>query len=90
MSWIKNKFNKLFKMDPDEEYDDYEEYSQLDDINQSKQTEAQQNYQEEKEAPKKAFRFPLIEDDYEETANQENEQRQTTRFYDDDKEKLTL
>lgn len=77
-------------MDPDEEYDDYEEYSQLDDINQSKQTEAQQNYQEEKEAPKKAFRFPLIEDDYEETANQENEQRQTTRFYDDDKEKLTL
>ncbi|MFL0584409.1 DNA translocase FtsK [Solibacillus silvestris] len=90
MSWIKNKFNKLFKMDPDEEYDDYEEYSQLDDINQSKQTEAQQNYQQEKEAPKKAFRFPLIEDDYEETANQENEQRQTTRFYDDDKEKLTL
>lgn len=90
MSWIKNKFNKLFKMDPDEEYDDFEEYTKTDEIDQTKQTQTQQSYFEETDAPKKTFRFPLIEDDYEETAKQENEQRQTTRFYDDDNEKLTL
>lgn len=90
MSWIKNKFNRLFKMEQDEEYDDYEEYTKSDEIDQTKQTQAQQNYYEEAEPPKKTFRFPLIEDDYEETAKQENEQRQTTRFYDDDNEKLTL
>ncbi|MER2029493.1 MAG: DNA translocase FtsK [Solibacillus sp.] len=90
MSWIKNKFNKLFKMDPDEEYDEYEESPKSDEIDQTKQSQAQQNYYEEPDAPKKTFRFPLIEDDYEEAAKQDNEQRQTTRFYDDDKEKLTL
>lgn len=90
MSWIKNKFNRLFKMDSDEEYDEYEESPKSDEIDQTKQSQAQQNYYEEPDAPKKAFRFPLIEDDYEETAKQDNEQRQTTRFYDDDKEELTL
>ncbi|MCM3720448.1 DNA translocase FtsK [Solibacillus isronensis] len=90
MSWIKNKFNKLFKMDSDEEYDEYDDSPKMDEIDQTKQSQAQQNYYEEPDAPKKAFRFPLIEDDYEETVKQENEQRQTTRFYDDDKEELTL
>ncbi|MER2115028.1 DNA translocase FtsK [Solibacillus isronensis] len=90
MSWIKNKFNKLFNMDSEEEYDEYEESPKSDEIDQTKQSQAQQNYYEEPDAPKKAFRFPLIEDDYEETAKQDNEQRQTTRFYDDEKEKLTL
>lgn len=77
-------------MDPDEEYDEYEESPKSDEIDQTKQSQAQQNYYEEPDAPKKTFRFPLIEDDYEEAAKQDNEQRQTTRFYDDDKEKLTL
>ncbi|MGE7980841.1 DNA translocase FtsK [Solibacillus sp. NPDC093137] len=90
MSWIKNKFNKLFNMDSDEEYDEYDDSPKMDEIDQTKQSQAQQNYYEEPDAPKKAFRFPLIEDDYEETVKQENEQRQTTRFYDDDKEELTL
>ncbi|WP_339195440.1 DNA translocase FtsK [Solibacillus sp. FSL R5-0449] len=90
MSWIKNKFNKLFKMDSDEEYDEYEQSPKSDDINQTNQSQAQQDYYEEPDAPKKAFRFPLIEDNYEQSAKPENEQRQTTRFYDDDKEELTL
>lgn len=90
MSWIKNKFNKLFKMDSDEEYDEYDDFPKTDEIDLTKQSQGQQNYYEEPDAPKKAFRFPLIEDDYEETAKQDNEQRQTTRFYDDDKEELTL
>lgn len=90
MSWIKNKFNKLFKMDSDEEYDEYDDFPKTDEIDLTKQSQAQQNYYEEPNAPKKAFRFPLIEDDYEETTKQDNEQRQTTRFYDDDKEELTL
>ena len=77
-------------MDSEEEYDEYEESPKSDEIDQTKQSQAQQNYYEEPDAPKKAFRFPLIEDDYEETAKQDNEQRQTTRFYDDEKEKLTL
>src|SRR5690606_6275083 len=34
--------------------------------------------------------FPLIEDDYEETVKQDDGQRKTTRFYDDEKEELTL
>lgn len=77
-------------MDSDEEYDEYDDSPKMDEIDQTKQSQAQQNYYEEPDAPKKAFRFPLIEDDYEETVKQENEQRQTTRFYDDDKEELTL
>ncbi|MEK4386905.1 DNA translocase FtsK [Solibacillus sp. FSL W7-1464] len=89
MSWIKNKFNKLFKMDSDEEYDEYEESPKSDEIHQTKQTQ-QQKYQEENEAPKNTFRFPLIEDDYEETVKQDDGQRKTTRFYDDEKEELTL
>ncbi|MEK5077700.1 DNA translocase FtsK [Solibacillus sp. FSL W7-1436] len=90
MSWIKNKFNKLFKMDSEEEYDEYEQSPKSDEIDQTKQSQATGNYYEEPDAPKKAFRFPLIEDDYDEAAKQKDEQRQTTRFYDDDKEELTL
>lgn len=77
-------------MDSDEEYDEYEQSPKSDDINQTNQSQAQQDYYEEPDAPKKAFRFPLIEDNYEQSAKPENEQRQTTRFYDDDKEELTL
>lgn len=76
-------------MDSDEEYDEYEESPKSDEIHQTKQTQ-QQKYQEENEAPKNTFRFPLIEDDYEETVKQDDGQRKTTRFYDDEKEELTL
>ncbi|MGN7478032.1 DNA translocase FtsK [Solibacillus silvestris] len=90
MSWIKNKFNQFFKMDLNEEYDDYEEYTEAPEIEQPKQQQAQTGYYRETEQPKKAFRFPLIEDEHEEKGNEQAQPRQTTRFYDEDNEKLSL
>ena len=87
MSWIKNKFNKLFKMDLNEEYDEHEGYTN-NDLNE--QHKVQPNYNEPPDRPKNAFRFPLIEDEFKEAAQKEEQQRQTTSFYDEDNEKLSL
>ncbi|WP_339213482.1 DNA translocase FtsK [Solibacillus sp. FSL W8-0372] len=87
MSWIKNKFNKLFKMDLNEEYDEHEGYTNTD-LNE--QHKVQPNYNEQTDRPKNAFRFPLIEDEFKEAAQKEEQQRQTTSFYDEDNEKLSL
>lgn len=93
MSWIKNKFNKLFKMDPNDEYDAYDEYTETPEIERPQQ-QVQPNIYEEVEPPKKAFRFPLIEDEFEQEQSVNSQvlqqQLKTTRFYDEDNEKLTL
>ena len=61
-------------------------------IEQSKQQQVQQNYYENAEPPKRAFRFPLIEDEseQEQAGNSQAMQQKTTRFYDEDNEKLSL
>ncbi|MBD8034698.1 DNA translocase FtsK [Solibacillus merdavium] len=89
MSWIKNKFNKLFKMDLYEEYDEQESYTNTD-TNEQNKVQPDFNEQADRDRKKKAFRFPLIEDEFKEAEQKEEQQRQTTSFYDEDNEKLSL
>ena len=76
-------------MDLNEEYDEYEGYTNT---NPNEENKVQSNYNEQadRDRPKKAFRFPLIEDEFKEAAQKEEQQRQTTSFYDEDNEKLSL
>lgn len=91
MSWIKNKLNKLFKLDPNDEYDAYDEYTEAPEVERSQQ-QVQANVYEEMEPPKKTFRFPLIDDELEQeqSVNSQVQHQKTTRFYDEDNEKLSL
>lgn len=87
MSWIKSQFNKLFKLD---ENDDYEEY--VEDIEQPAQqtNERQRDFYEEAQQPKKTFRFPLIDDENEAPIQRQTVEPQSTSYYDEDRAKLSL
>ena len=94
MSWIKNQFNKLFKMEENGEYEEYiEEIEQPVEQNRSRQ----QDVYKEPQPQKKTFRFPLIDDEYEAQAATEQVQQtkprvesHSTGFYDEDNEQLSL
>jgi DNA segregation ATPase FtsK/SpoIIIE, S-DNA-T family len=67
MSWIKNQFNKLFKMDVNEEYEDERTYYYEDEVEQSNQKKPRSEGPEvvhyNQGTKSQSFRFPLIEDD---------------------------
>ena len=93
MSWIKNQFNKLFKLD-EEDYEEYYDEFEESQVAAPKQQRRQETF-EEPQQPKKAFRFPLIDDEYEQPQQpfdsyEQQSKKQTTGFYDEDKEKLSL
>lgn len=93
MSWIKNQFNKYFKMDESNEYEEYdEEMEQSTEQNRQRQ----QDVYQEPQSPKKTFRFPLMDDEYEPQPQQPQQQpkprveQQTTGYYNEDNERLSL
>lgn len=89
MSWIKNQFNKLFKLDENEDYEDY-----VEDTEQPAQqtNQRQQDFYEEAQQPqpKKTFRFPLIDDEYETQPQKQTVESQSTSYYDEDRAQLSL
>lgn len=89
MSWIKNQFNKLFKLDENEDYEDY-----VEDTEQPAQqtNQRQQDFYEEAQQPqpKKTFRFPLIDDEYETQSQKQTVESQSTSYYDEDRAQLSL
>lgn len=97
MSWIKNKFNKLFNEDPNEMYEenkqDYynEDHQEDNDNNQLQQhyerPTAIHNVPQEKN---KTFRFPLIDDFNDEEPNRPVVEPTSTRFYEEESETLKL
>ena len=96
MSWIKNKFNKLFKLEENEMYeqqqDYYEEYDE-------QEAESPGRY-ERPERPtvihnatqtrSQSFRFPLIDDGPIETPIQPVKEVNSTRYYEEASETLKL
>ena len=96
MSWIKNQFNKYFKMDDTNEYEEYvEEMEPPEEQNRQRQ----QDVYQEPQPPKKTFRFPLMDDEYNPQQQVQQTQQpqpkprvesQTTGYYNEDNERLSL
>lgn len=95
MSWIKNQFNKFFKMDHEEQYDDEHDvdYYNEQQIKPQKQEAYEQpkSLQQDQHTKTQSFRFPLIDDEvFEEPKQRTVQEPTTTRYYEEEKEKLTL
>ena len=97
MSWIKSQLNKYFKTDENNEYEEYiEEMEEPTEQNRPRQ----QDVYQEPQSPKKTFRFPLMDDEYDSQQPQMQQQQQqqprprvesqTTGYYNEDNERLSL
>ncbi len=96
MSWIKSKFNKLFKEDPngmyeenDHEYYDDDRYDDNDDkqLQQHSKRSTVHNVTQERN---NTFRFPLIDDFHDEEPKQPIVEPTSTRYYEEESETLKL
>lgn len=95
MSWLKNQFNKFFKMDHEEQYDDEHDvdYYNEQQIKPQKQEAYEQpkSLQQDQHTKTQSFRFPLIDDEvFEEPKQRTVQEPTTTRYYEEEKETLTL
>lgn len=86
MSWIKNKFNKLFSADPNEAFDEQQEFdyeeTQPNNYEEQEAHNRQMRNQNEPQQKSKSFRFPLIDDEHlmEERASKAPPQQPSTNY----------
>ena len=94
MSWIKNKFNKLFKLEENEMYEEqlqdyYEEHDEQE-AETHRDFERQTIIHNATQTRGQSFRFPLIDDVPDEAPKQSHKETNTTRYFEEDSATLKL